>query len=152
MHRVEFERAGGTSRSFDLIVSTKHDINYTFSSIEKGEYSKLYDYLKDKKVKLTTAGMDASGFKFGQVLDEKAIDHHLEKVKQDAEGTSSGGDDMSSDDCDFNPDALEALSAKEEYDSEPSTTSSEDPEDDAASGSDAEKKREERKKQKEEKK
>jgi hypothetical protein len=32
---------------------------------------------------------------------------------------------MSSDDEDFNPDNLEALSAKEEYDSEPSTTSSE---------------------------
>ena len=30
---------------------------------------------------------------------------------------------MSSDDTDFNPDALEALSAKEEYDSEPSSTS-----------------------------
>merc|ERR1712020_396091 len=93
--------------------------------------------------------MDASGFKFGQVLDEKAIDHHLEKVKQDAEGTSSGGDDMSSDDCDFNPDALEALSAKEEYDSEPSSTSSDS--DGEAQGSDAEKRREERKKKKSEK-
>ena len=40
------------------------------------------------------------------------IDHHLEKVKQDAEAFTSGSDDMSSDDTDFNPDALEALSAK----------------------------------------
>ena len=30
---------------------------------------------------------------------------------------------MSSDDTDFNPDNLEAMSAKEEYDSEPSSTS-----------------------------
>merc|ERR1712243_299843 len=102
----------------------------------KGEYSKLFDYLKSKKVKVTTAGMDASSFKWG-VAGEKEIDHHLEKVKQDAESTSSGGDDMSSDDYDFNPDQLEALSAKEEYDSEPSTTSSEDP-DAGESGSDAE--------------
>ena len=36
---------------------------------------------------------------------------------------SDGDGDMSSDDTDFNPDALEALSAKEEYDSEPSSTS-----------------------------
>jgi hypothetical protein len=36
----------------------------------------------------------------------------LEKVKQDAEIFSSGSDDMSSDDEDFNPDLLEALSAK----------------------------------------
>ena len=45
-------------------------------------------------------------------------------VKRDAEEMMSDGDgDMSSDDTDFNPDALEALSAKEEYDSEPSSTS-----------------------------
>ena len=47
----------------------------------------------------------------------------MENVKRDAE-EMSGEDSMSSDDTDFNPDALEALSAKEEYDSEPSSTSS----------------------------
>ena len=52
------------------------------------------------------------------LLDDKlfiyslGIDHHLEKVKQDAEIFSSGSDDMSSDDTDFNPDELEALSAR----------------------------------------
>ena len=51
------------------------------------------------------------------------MDHYLENVKRDAE-EMSGEDSMSSDDTDFNPDALEALSAKEEYDSEPSSTSS----------------------------
>lgn len=56
---------------------------------------------------------------------------------------------MSSDDTDFNPDALEALSAKEEYDSEPSTTSSDT--DGEENGSDAERRRAERKKKKEEK-
>ena len=45
-------------------------------------------------------------------------------VKCVAKEILSDGDwDMSSDDTDFNPDALEALSAKEEYDSEPSSTS-----------------------------
>merc|ERR1712079_657765 len=56
---------------------------------------------------------------------------------------------MSSDDEDFNPDTLEAQSAKEEYDSEPTTTSSEDS-DVSGSGSDADRKREEKKKKKEE--
>merc|ERR1712150_173390 len=96
-----------------------------------------------------TAGMEGASSVFGKVADQKEIDHHLEKVKQDAESTSSGGDDMSSDDFDFNPDALEALSAKEEYDSEPSTTSSEE-EVVEGSGSDAERKREEIRKDKEE--
>ena len=75
------------------------------------------------------------------------------KVKQQAEEFSSGSDDMSSDDTDFNPDALEALSAKEEYDSEPSTTSSEEESgDDYGSGPEAERKREEKQKLKAEKK
>jgi len=154
IQRVEFERTGGTSRSFDLIVTSRNDLPYTFSSIEKGEYSKLYDYLKDKKVKVTTAGMDATSFQWGKVAGQKEVDHHLEKVKQDAADTSgdiSSENDMSSDDCDFNPDKLEALSAKEEYDSEPSTTSSEDDMIEG-SGSDAERQREEQKKRKEEKK
>ena len=47
------------------------------------------------------------------------------KIKQYADDKSSGDNEMSSDDEDFDPDPLEALSAKEEYDSEPSNTSSE---------------------------
>merc|ERR1712088_1088205 len=129
------------------------DITYTFSSIEKGEYSKLYDYLKSKKVKVTASGKSDGGkLSWEDNVTEKGIDHHLEKVKQDAEIFSSGSDDMSSDDTDFNPDELEALSAREEYDSEPTTTSSEDESDDYGSGSDAERKREEKRKQKAEKK
>ena len=54
---------------------------------------------------------------------EQSMDHYLAQVE--AEGAGSGSS-MSSDDEDFNPDTLEAQSAKEEYDSEPTTTSSED--------------------------
>lgn len=152
MQRVEFERTGGTSRSFDVKITNVHDITYTFSSIEKGEYSKLYDYLKSKKVKVTASGkMEGGSIKWDDHVPEKGIDHHLEKVKQDAEIFSSGSDDMSSDDEDFNPDLLEALSAKEEYDSEPTTTSSESESEDYGSGSDAERKKAEKHKQRAEK-
>merc|ERR1712226_840676 len=110
-------------------------------------------YLKSKKVKVTASGKSDGGkLSWEDNVTEKGIDHHLEKVKQDAEIFSSGSDDMSSDDTDFNPDELEALSAREEYDSEPTTTSSEDESDDYGSGSDAERKREEKRKQKAEKK
>jgi hypothetical protein len=111
----------------------------------------LYDYLKAKKVKIS-GGTSGGKINWDDRAEDKGIDHHLEKVKQDAEIFSSGSDDMSSDDTDFNPDKLEALSAKEEYDSEPSTTSSEEESEDYGSGSDADRKREERRKQKEEKK
>lgn len=57
--------------------------------------------------------------------DDKRVDHNLERVKNEAMDDLSDDGSMSSDDEEFNPDLLEALSAKEEYDSEPSTTSSE---------------------------
>ena len=149
MRSVNFERSGGSTRSFDVTVATGSDVSYTFSSIEKGEYSRLYDYLKDKKVNVKTSGGKAG--KSGLNFDEAVVDHHLEKVKADAQEFSSGDDDMSSDDTDFNPDNLEALSAKEEYDSEPSSSSGSDSSGDEKSEA-ADKRRAERNKRKEEKK
>ena len=58
--------------------------------------------------------------------EDDKVDHNLERVKNEAMDDLSDDASMSSDDEEFNPDLLEALSAKEEYDSEPSTTSSED--------------------------
>jgi structure-specific recognition protein 1 len=138
---VVFERSGGSTRSFDISVATTNDIMYTFSSIEKNEYGKLYEYMKSKKVTVKTSGKGDGGTLNWE--DEKKVDHYLEGVKADAEDMSDNS--MSSDDTDFNPDQLEALSAKEEYDSEPSSTSGDDSEGEEK-GPIAEKRREERKK------
>jgi len=145
---VSFERSGGSTRSFDVSVTTKNDISYTFSSIEKNEYQKLYDYFKSKKVNVKAQG---SGGKSGTINwdEDDKVDHYLEGVKRDAEENMMSDASMSSDDTDFNPDNLEAMSAKEEYDSEPSSTS--DDTDGEEQGSDAERRRAERKKNKEEK-
>ena len=43
-------RSGGTNRSFDIEVNTRGDTVYTFSSIEKDEYGRLYEFLKSKKI------------------------------------------------------------------------------------------------------
>ena len=207
---VAFERSGGSTRSFDINVMTANEINYTFSSIEKGEYGRLYEFLKKKNIKLKTpVSTHLKKFKFIFTLRnlcqvsrrteilfgiiskyfplsyfcemdktrqfeffyriilclfqgkggssgltfEDDVDHHLARVKKEAlEDLDSDDASMSSDDSDFNPDNLEALSAKEEYDSEPTTTSDED--DSSAGeekGEEAEKRREERKKRKAEK-
>jgi len=143
---IIFERSGGSTRSFDISATTTNDIVYTFSSIEKNEYGKLYDFFKSKKVTVKTSGKGDGGTLNWE--DDKKVDHYLEGVKADAQDMS-GEDSMSSDDTDFNPDALEALSAKEEYDSEPSSTSSDT--DGEEQGPEANQRREERKKKKEEK-
>merc|ERR1712223_2049501 len=145
---VSFERSGGSTRSFDVSVTTKNDISYTFSSIEKNEYQKLYDYFKSKKVNVKAQGSSGKSGTINWDEDDK-VDHYLEGVKRDAEENMMSDASMSSDDTDFNPDNLEAMSAKEEYDSEPSSTS--DDTDGEEQGSDAEQRRAERKKKKEEK-
>merc|ERR1719402_796575 len=120
---VNFARSGGTNRSFDIEVNTRGDTVYTFSSIEKDEYGRLYEFLKSKKISVKSVGkMDASKLD----LSTDNIDHHAELVKANAASDSEekSNSSMSSDDTDFNPDQLEAKDAKEEYDSDPSDTGS----------------------------
>ena len=139
---VNFARSGGTNRSFDIEVSTRGDTVYTFSSIEKDEYTRLYEFLKGKKIAVKSVGkMDASKID----LSSDNIDHHAELVKANAASDSEAEDSnksMSSDDEDFNPDKLEAKDAKEEYDSDPSDTGSESEGGEEGSGSENEAKRE----------
>jgi len=147
---VNFARSGGSNRSFDIEIKTRGDSIYTFSSIEKDEYGRLYEFLKSKKINVKSTGkMDASKLD----LSSDNIDHYAETVKADAESSEGSDNSMSSDDEDFNPDALEAKDAKEEYDSDPSDTGSDTGEEGSGSGSEGEKekKREAKIKKKEEK-
>merc|ERR1719189_1909525 len=131
---VNFARSGGSNRSFDIEIHTRGETVYTFSSIEKDEYHRLYDFLKNKKVNVKSTGkMDSSKLD----LSADNIDHFAETVKADA-GSDSDRDSMSSDDEDFNPDNLTAVDAKEEYDSDPSDTGS-DTDEGSGSGSEGEK-------------
>ena len=41
-----------------LQVSTRGDTVYTFSSIEKDEYSRLYDFFKAKKIAVKTVSIE----------------------------------------------------------------------------------------------
>jgi len=121
---VNFARSGGSNRSFDIEIHTRGETVYTFSSIEKDEYHSMYDFLKSKKLNVKSTGkMDSSKLD----LSEANVDHFAHTVKADA-GQSSDENSMSSDDEDFNPDALEARDVKEEYDSDPSDTGSSDDE------------------------
>jgi len=76
VQHVNFARSGGSNRSFDIEVHTRGDTVYTFSSIEKEEYGKVYDFLKSKKINVKSTGkMDAS-----KIQLDADIDHNLAKV------------------------------------------------------------------------
>ena len=48
---------------YRFLLSGRHSlhIHLIISTLEKGEYSKLYDYLKSKKVKVTASGKSDGG-------------------------------------------------------------------------------------------
>lgn len=53
---VNFARGGGSTRSFDFEVELKSATVHTFSSIEKEEYPKLFDFITTKKIHVKNTG------------------------------------------------------------------------------------------------
>lgn len=47
-------------RSFDFEVETKSGVVHTFSSIEKDEYGKLFDFITSKKLRVKNRGKNVS--------------------------------------------------------------------------------------------
>lgn len=140
---VNFARGGGSTRSFDFEIELKSGTNHTFSSIEKEEYTKLFDFISSKKISIKNTGKnDKASYKddFGDSDNEVEPDAYLARVKAEAEERDDDGDDSDSEstDEDFNPNEAESDVA-DEYDSNVQSDSSESG-DGAAAGSGDEKK------------
>ncbi|XP_061390564.1 FACT complex subunit Ssrp1-like [Musca vetustissima] len=133
---VNFARSGGSTRSFDFEVTLKNGTVHTFSSIEKEEYSKLFDFINQKKLNISNVGKDKGGYKdvdFGDSDNENEPDAYLARVKAEAREKDSDDDEDGSEeestDEDFKPNENESDVA-EEYDSNVAS----DSEDSDASG------------------
>lgn len=142
---VNFARGGGSTRSFDFEIELKSGTNHTFSSIEKEEYTKLYDFISSKKISIKNTGKnDKASYKddFGDSDNEVEPDAYLARVKAEAEERDDDGDDSDSEstDEDFNPNEAESDVA-DEYDSNVQSDSSDSGGDGAATGSGDEKKK-----------
>jgi len=151
---VNFARSGGSTRSFDFEIELKSGTVNTFSSIEKEEYGKLFDFIKDKKLHVKNTGKnDKAAYKedFGDSDNEVEPDAYLERVKAEAKERSDNGsmDSEESTDEDFKPGEQES-EVDDEYDSNVQDSTSDSNEE--GGGSDAEKKKKEKEKHKKEKK
>jgi hypothetical protein len=51
-------------RSFDFEVETKSGVVHTFSSIEKDEYGKLFDFITSKKLRVKNRGKSVSRMRY----------------------------------------------------------------------------------------
>lgn len=143
---VNFARGGGSTKSFDFEVELKSGTTHTFSSIEKEEYSKLYDFIVSKKLTVKNTGKMTSNYAedFGDSDKEGEPDAYLARVKAEAQERDSdeSGSDEESTDEDFNPNEAESDVA-EEFDSNVSSSDSE-----GGSGDEEHKKKKKEKKEK----
>ncbi|XP_049873155.1 FACT complex subunit Ssrp1 [Pectinophora gossypiella] len=146
---VNFARGGASStKSFDFEIELKTGTIHTFSSIEKGEYDKLFDYITSKKLHVKNTGKNDKALyddDFGDSDTEKEPDAYLERVKAEAkerDSDDSDGSDESTDE-DFNPDKAKESDVAEEYDTNPSSS-----EDSDASGASGDSKKEKKKEKK----
>ncbi|XP_061756068.1 FACT complex subunit SSRP1-like isoform X2 [Nerophis ophidion] len=126
---VNFARGTTTTRSFDFEIESKQGNQYTFSSIEREEYGKLFDFVNAKKLNIKNRGFK-EGMK-GNIneysdSDEDQHDAYLERMKAEGkireEGNDSDDSDSGSDES-FNP-GEEDDDIAEEYDSKASASDS----------------------------
>lgn len=149
---VNFARGGGSTRSFDFEIELLSGVVYTFSSIEKEEYGKLFDFITSKKLRVKNRGKsDKLNYNedFGDSDQEDEPDAYLARVKAEAEerdGEENQDSEEGSTDEDFNPNQDESDVA-EEYDSNPNSSESEE-DSDASEASNKKKKKEKEKKPK----
>ncbi|MCL4128187.1 UNVERIFIED_CONTAM: hypothetical protein GTU68_024625, partial [Idotea baltica] len=145
---INFARSGSTTRSFDFEIECRNGTMNTFSSIEKGEYTKLYDYVTSKKLRIKNRKMDSIGKKKDGFSDSDADepDHYMNRVRAEAEEREDDDEDES-EDSDFNP-GEEGSDVAEEYDTNASSSSSEDSEGGASPSQVKRKKHKEEKKPK----
>ncbi|CAL9706935.1 unnamed protein product [Knipowitschia caucasica] len=148
---VNFARGTTTTRSFDFEIETKQGNQYTFSSIEREEYGKLFDFVNAKKLNIKNRGFK-EGMKGNKDeysdSDEDQHDAYLERMKAEGkireEGEGSDDSDEESDES-FNP-GEEDDDIAEEYDSKASA--SESSEEGSGSDDDSAKKKEKKKEKK----
>ncbi|XP_059202744.1 FACT complex subunit SSRP1a [Centropristis striata] len=133
---VNFARGTTTTRSFDFEIETKQGNQYTFSSIEREEYGKLFDFVNAKKLNIKNRGFK-EGMK-GKIdeysdSDEDQHDAYLERMKAEGKIREEGNDTDESDaesDESFNP-GEEDDDIAEEYDSNASASDSSEDGDDS---------------------
>ncbi|XP_075440325.1 FACT complex subunit SSRP1 [Ascaphus truei] len=125
---VNFARGTTTTRSFDFEIETKQGTQYTFSSIEREEYGKLFDFVNNKKLNIKNRGLKEGmkpAYDDYADSDEDQHDAYLERMKEEGKIRENADSDDSGDETDesFNP-GEEEDEVAEEFDSNPSASSS----------------------------
>uniref|UniRef100_A0A9J7ZEN9 FACT complex subunit SSRP1 n=1 Tax=Cyprinus carpio carpio TaxID=630221 RepID=A0A9J7ZEN9_CYPCA len=124
---VNFARGTTTTRSFDFEIETKQGNQYTFSSIEREEYGKLFDFVNAKKLSIKNRGFkEVRNDNMYSDSDDDQHDAYLERMKEEGkirEEANDSDDSEGESDESFNP-GEEDDEIAEEYDSKASASES----------------------------
>uniref|UniRef100_A0A8C7W811 FACT complex subunit SSRP1 n=1 Tax=Oncorhynchus mykiss TaxID=8022 RepID=A0A8C7W811_ONCMY len=103
---VNFARGTTTTRSFDFEVETKQGNQFTFSSIEREEYGKLFDFVNAKKLHIKNRGFKEAKNNEYSDSDDDQHDAYLERMKAEGkireEGDGSNDSDEETGEYDSN--------------------------------------------------
>uniref|UniRef100_A0A8C7FSD7 FACT complex subunit SSRP1 n=1 Tax=Oncorhynchus kisutch TaxID=8019 RepID=A0A8C7FSD7_ONCKI len=97
---VNFARGTTTTRSFDFEIETKQGTQFTFSSIEREEYGKLFDFVTAKKLSIKNRGFKEGIKGKDDMLEDSDEDQHdayLERMKEEGKIREEANDSDDSD-------------------------------------------------------
>lgn len=131
---VNFARESSKLRSFEFHIETKQGQKQVFGTIDRAEYAKLFDFVKEHNLKIRNikGQGNAEDHNLGSSSDDENPDYYRNVITNELEtNIDDGDDDDSSTDEDFDPDAADPEAKEggdEEYDSDAAdrSTDSED--------------------------
>jgi len=119
---VNFARGGSTGRTFDFELDLKNGSQVTFNNVPRDEYSHLFDFVNQKKLRIKNKGGKKGASMMDDLVGSDDDDHDIYLHRMKAEGRQKDDDDDddtdSSEDEDFNPDKENPEDVREEYDSD----------------------------------
>ncbi|PAV64448.1 hypothetical protein WR25_07035 [Diploscapter pachys] len=101
---VHFARSDVSTRSFDFEIEMKSGQTLIFNSVEKEEYSKLYDYVQNKHLRIRNAKKVESYAEDAFAGSDDEIDPYKATVKAEGRERNQGDSESDSEDDDYDLD------------------------------------------------
>ncbi|XP_002159252.2 FACT complex subunit SSRP1 isoform X1 [Hydra vulgaris] len=121
---VNFARGSTTGRTFDFEMDLNNGTVVVFSSLPKDEYTPLFDFVNQKKLRIKNKVASSGGSNLDQMIESNPDEHDAYLQRMKAEGAerddeaNEGDSESESEDEDFNPANEKVESVREEFDSD----------------------------------
>lgn len=114
INAINFARSDVSTRSFDLEIETKASTTHIFNSIEKEEYTRLFEFVNKKKLRIKNAPANKVTTEVvDELVDSDDEDAYLARVRREGQAREQGDEpDSEEEDEDFDPNAANSDSSE----------------------------------------